>query len=236
MEVMIEFGRGPLFRFAISIAILGLLRHVFISLVGLYRTRKRAGDKRLEIGTVIKDTLVRLNPLRYFVRNRFLYSIFSVSFHLGVLLVPIFYLGHIRLWQKGLGASWPAIPGESADILTIVTIATALLLFAGRAWTVTSRTISRPQDWLLPPSIALVFFSGFLLAHPAVFPDWLSLDFVFVVHVWLADIILLATPFTKIAHCALLPFSQFASEMAWRMVPGAGRDIVKTIGKEGEPI
>jgi hypothetical protein len=56
------------------------------------------------------------------------------------------------------------------------------------------------------------------------------------IHVWVSNFLLIATPFTKIAHCALLPFSQLVAEMAWRMIPGAGQNVVKTLGKEGQPI
>jgi hypothetical protein len=236
MEALISFGRGPLFRFAVALAILGILRHATLSVVGFVQTRNRVGDKRLRLGTVLKDTFVRLNPLKYFRKSRWAYSILSVTFHVGLVLVPIFFLGHIRLWNRGLGLGWPALPGSVSDPLTILTAVTAVLLLAGRATSATSRAISRTQDWLLPPAIALAFLSGFLIAHPRYFPGWLSLDAVMLVHVWLGDLLLLATPFTKIAHCALLPFSQLAAEMAWRMVPGAGNDVLKTLGNEGQPI
>ncbi len=236
MDILIEFARGPLFRFAVTLALLGLLRHMVLSIVGLVQARKRAGDKRLPIGSVLRGTFVRLNPLRYFGGHRWAYSILSVTFHVGLILVPIFFLGHIRLFGRGIGVRWPALSGLLADLLTWVTLVSALLLLWGRAWCRASRAISRMQDWLLPPAIAATFLSGFLLAHPAYFPTWISLRAVMLVHVGLADALLLATPFTKIAHCALLPFSQFAVEMAWRFVPGAGQEIAKTLGKESEPI
>jgi hypothetical protein len=236
VETLIEFGRGALFRFAVAIAVLGLLRHAILSVVGFIQTRRRIGDKRIRLGDVLASTALRLNPVKYFIRNRWYYSILSVTFHVGLLLVPIFFLGHIRLWRRGLGLGWPSLPALPADILTIATMLAAVLLVAGRAWTATSRAISRTQDWLLPPAIFLAFCSGFLIAHPAYFPAWLSLRLVLFVHVWLCDLLLIATPFTKIVHCALLPFSQLAVEMAWRMVPGAGQDVVKTLGKEEQPI
>ncbi len=234
MDTLIQFGRGPLFRFAVALAVLGLLRHAVLSLWGMRQVLRRAGDKRLALGPVITRTFVHLNPVRFFSGNRGLYSIVSTIFHVGVILVPVFLLGHIRLWRRGMGIGWPALPMSVADVLTIVTLVTGVLLVIGRAWFVASRELSRPQDWLLPPLIALEFLSGYLLAHPGSNP--IGLQSLTLIHVGVGDLLLLVTPFTKIAHCAMLPFSQLVAEMAWRFVPGAGHDVVKTLGKEGQPI
>lgn len=234
IDSFIEFGRGPLFRFAVAIAVLGLLRHVALSVWGLFLARRRAGDKRLAFWQVLQRTFIVLNPLRYFAGNRALYSIASTAFHVGVILVPLLLAGHVRLWRRGMGLGWPALPPVIADALALLTIATGLLLLFGRAWLLASRRLSRPQDWLLPPLIVLEFGTGFLLGHPKTNPFDLTL--ITATHVWVGDLLLLLTPFTKIAHCALLPFSQFVSEMAWRLVPGAGHAVSKTLGKEGQPI
>ena len=210
------------------------MRHVALSAWGLWQTRRRAGDKRLALGSVLTRTLVVLNPLRYFTGNRALYSITSTAFHVGLVLVPLLFAGHIRLWRRGLGLTWPALPASVADVLTLATVATGLFLLVGRAQSKASRRLSRPQDWLLPPLIAFEFLSGYLFAHPVSNP--FDLGALELAHVFVGDLLLVMTPFTKIAHCALLPFSQLVSEMAWRLVPGAGRAVEKTLGKEGQPI
>jgi len=234
METLIEFGRGPLFRFAVAVAVLGLLRQAVLSAWGVRQMLKRAADKRIALGAVVWRTIVQLNPLRYFTGNRWLYSMLSTLFHVGLILVPVFFLGHIRLWRRGLGLGWPALPMGVADVLTIVTIVTGLALFVARGWAKASRQISRLQDWLLPPLIALEFLTGYLLAHPGT--TTFRFETLMLVHVGVGDLLLILTPFTKIAHCAMLPFSQLVAELAWRFVPGAGREVVKTIGKEGQPI
>ncbi len=234
MDTLIEFGRGPLFRFAVALAVLGVVRHAALSLWGARQVLKHAGDKRLDLGAVVQRTFVHLNPVRWFRGNRGLYSVVSTVFHVGLILVPIFLAGHIRLWRRGIGIGWAALPASLADALTILTLVTAALLVVGRAWHAASRGLSRMQDWLLPILIALEFLSGYLLAHPVSNP--LDLQLVTFVHVGVGDLLLVVTPFTKIAHCALLPFSQLVSEVAWRFVPGAGREVVKTLGKEGQPI
>jgi nitrate reductase gamma subunit len=234
METLIDFGRGPFFRFALAIALLGLARHIALSTWGLIQARRRAGDKRLDWGALVTRTVSSLNPLRYMGGSRGVYTVLSVAFHVGLILVPIFYIGHIQLWERGLGLAWPALPTGLMDTLTLVTVVAGLLLVIGRAVNDTSRQMSRFQDWALPPLISVAFLTGYLLAHPATNP--LSLATTEVLHIWTANLLLVLTPFTKIAHCILLPFSQLVAEMAWRLVPGAGQEIAKTLGKEGQPI
>ncbi len=234
MDVVIDFLRGPLFRFSIAVVILGLSRHVVLSVAGFLRARSRAGYKQIDFGAVLARTLTTLNPVRYMLGGRWFYTILSVLFHVGVILVPLLFLGHIRLWERGMGVSWPALPSVVADGLTWLTVLTGIGLLLGRALFKDSREMSRRQDWVLPPLILLAFLTGYLLAHPGSNP--LDLKVTMLLHVSVSNLLLLITPFTKIAHCVMLPFSQLVAEMAWRLVPGAGLDVVKTLGKEGEPI
>lgn len=234
MDVVIDFLRGTLFRFSVAVAVLGLSRHVVLSVAGFLRARARAGQKQIAFGEVLARTVHALNPIRYVFSGRWLYTMLSVLFHVGVILVPLLLLGHIRLWERSIGVSWPALPAGIADFLTWLTILTGLGLLLGRALFKDSREMSRRQDWILPPLIVLAFITGWLLAHPG--QNFLDLKVTMLLHVSVGNLLLLVTPFTKIAHCVMLPFSQLVAEMAWRLVPGVGIDVVKTLGKEGKPV
>jgi len=234
MDALIEFARGPLFRFAVAVALLGLSRTALLTVWELRRALRRAGDQRFSLLPVIGRSLASLSPLRFLAGNRAFYTAASVVFHAGVILVPVFFSGHVRLWRRGLGVGWLTIPDVAADGLAIVTVLAAAFLLGGRARHPAARAVSTWQDWLLPPAIALAFITGFLVAHPAQNP--LDVRLVTLVHVAIADALLLLTPFTKLAHCALMPLSRVVNELAWRFVPGAGHEVTKTLGKEGQPI
>ena len=45
METWIEFGRGPLFRIAFSLMLLGLLRSVVLTAIGIVEAYRRSPDK-----------------------------------------------------------------------------------------------------------------------------------------------------------------------------------------------
>ncbi len=152
MELWLEWGRGPIFRFAFILMALGLLRHIVMTAVGIIQALYRAGDRTIPYKTVFITTIQWLLPVKK-LGNRFWYSVTSVAFHVGLILTPIFLLSHIDLWRRGLGIYWPSLPHIAADSLTLMTIAAAVGLLIGRLGNRESRRISRFQDIALPAAI-----------------------------------------------------------------------------------
>ena len=64
MEPWIEFGRGPLFRLAFSLMVLGLLRIVILTAVGLVEAYRRNPDKIIRWPEVVRQTVEWLVPVR----------------------------------------------------------------------------------------------------------------------------------------------------------------------------
>ena len=232
MEAWLEFVRGPLFRLAFAVCVLGLARNIFLTIWAIVRAYLRAGDKDLPLKLIWEQTIRWLFPFQLSSGNRLFYSVCSIIFHIGLILVPIFLFAHIRAWQVGTGVSWPPLPRTIADLLTITTIITAAILFTGRLGNSASRAISSGQDILWPILLVVPFISGFLCAHPSWNP--VNYDTMMLIHVLSSELILVLIPFTKIAHCVLLPFSQLVSELGWRFPESSGRDVEITLGKEGQ--
>lgn len=234
MEAILEFARGPLFRFCFAIMALGLLRLFVLDLFGAYEAYRRAGDKKLPWGLMTRRSLQWVFPVNRVYRNRPFYSVFSILFHIGLLLVPIFLLAHVQLWQKAVGISWPALPKVLADWLTAGTIVFALALFIGRVSSRTSSFLSRKQDYLWPLLLIVPFVTGFICANVNINPSMYRLTML--VHVLSAELVFILIPFTKIAHCVLMPLSQFISNLAWKFPAGTDDDVCTTLNKKGAPV
>ena len=231
MEHWLEFAKGPFFRFSFLVMLLGLARNAAIAVTGMVQAYNRAGDKNVSWFEVARNTAAWLIPVRHLnITNRLFYTIVSFVFHIATIIVPIFLYAHIQLWRRGLGISWAALPQQWADWLTVVVILTGLWLVIGRLAYSPSRSISRFQDVLLPPLIVVSFITGFAAAHPHFNP--FSYQGTLLVHVLSGDILLLLIPFSKLTHVILWPFTQLATELAWRFPPDAGSKIVATLGKE----
>jgi nitrate reductase gamma subunit len=233
MDTWLDWARGPLFWTAVIFMVLGLLRHLGLILWEAARAYRQAGDKNIPLGQVVVKTLSWLLPFTH-LRDRWLYSLTTVLFHIGVILVPLFLAGHIELWESALGLSWPALPNSLATALTVIVMGAALAVVLQRAATRESRSLSRLQDYVLPLFIIVPFLSGFLVMHPAWNP--FSRDPVLLVHILSADLLIFLVPLTKLAHMALLPFTQLVSQLAWHFPPDAGKRVGVTLGKENEAI
>jgi len=226
----LAFAKGPLFRLSLMVMILGLGRLLFIALAGMFQAYRRAGNKSLDGFQIARQTAAGVIPSFRLDGIRWIFSAGSFFFHLGLIIVPLFLHGHIQLWEKGIGLSWPALPMVWADRLSILVIATGAGLLVGRISYAPSRSISRLQDFLLPFFILLAFISGVLASHP----QWTSFSYnsTLLVHVLSGNILLLLLPFSKLAHFILWPFRHLATELAWRFPPEAGSKILSTLEKE----
>ena len=233
MESWLEWARGPAFVFSFVFLLLGLLRHVALTAWEVIHVWRRAGDKKLPLGKLLRTTFLWLLPVTH-LRNRLWFGLTSFVFHIAILVVPVFLAGHVALWARGLGLSWPAVPNAVADVLTIVAVSTAVLLLAQRLFSRATRRLSRFQDYALPPLIAVPFATGFLMMHPALNP--FDYQATFLVHVMSANLIFVLTPLTKLSHMVLMPSTQLVAELAWHWPVDSGSAVARALGKEGEPV
>lgn len=234
MEALLEFTRGPLFRLTFVVMLLGLIRIVVLDVWGAVNAYRRAGDKKLAWGTAIRNTLHWLFPAKRVFTKRPVYSLFSILFHVGLILVPIFLLAHVQLWKSGLGISWWTLPEVWADVLTLTTIAFALLLLLGRLLDGGARYLSRKQDYLWPVLLIIPFITGYLCANTAMSPA--TYQVLMLIHILAAELVFVLIPFTKIAHCVLMPLSQFIITLAWKFPARIDEKICTTLNKKGAPV
>ena len=234
METLLEFARGPLFRVTFAFMILGLLRHLVITIITVWRALDAAGDKKVPWKKIALATLTWLFPFNKKIKNRMSYSLLSIAFHIGLLITPLFLLGHILLWDRGAGVSWPGIPNMLAHILTVATVIAAIGLVSSRLLKKDSRELSRVQDILLPLLLIIPFISGFMMMHPTLHP--FGFTTLMLVHTLSAELIFILIPTTKLSHCILLPTTQLVSDVGWRFPPNAGDKVVKALAREHNPI
>ncbi len=229
MDYLVEWARGPAFVFSFSFMVLGLLRHASLTFWQLGRAWRRAGDRELPLRKLAAETMRWIFPADR-LRTQPLFSATSILFHIAILIVPIFLAGHIALWARGIGVSWPAVPNDVADVLTILAVVTSLVLVIQRLAAPATRALSRLQDYTLPLLIALPFASGFLVMHPAF--NLFSYQAVLFVHVMSANLLMALVPLTKLTHAVIFPGTQLISELGWHWPPDAGSRLAVTLGKE----
>jgi nitrate reductase gamma subunit len=229
----IEFGRGALFRVSFALMVLGLLRILILTSLGIIEAYGRNPDKIIPWKEICDKTLAWLLPIGRLWRQRPLYSVFSFFFHVGMIVTPLFLASHILLWRNSIGYGWPALPQGLANWLTLTVIVTALGLFFGRVLDARAREVSRLQDYLWPLLIATPFVTGYIASNTVIGPR--TYQQMVLVHIYAGDLIMLMIPFTKIAHCVLMPLSQLVTSIAWKFPAGAGDRVIETLGFADRP-
>ncbi len=234
MESALTFARGPLLYFAFAVFCLGVLRQVGLTLAELVRAYGRAGDRVIPFGRLFRQSLGWIFPVHALRGTRIPYTVASVAFHVGMLVVSVFLSGHVRLIQKGIGLAWPTLSPGAADVLTLTTLAALFALLSLRIADRAARFLSGFQDWFFLGLPLALMLSGYAVAHPAANP--LPFTITYLVHLLSAELLLILLPFTKLAHVFLFPFTRISWELGWHFVPGAGERVRIALGKEGESI
>lgn len=235
MESLLEFVSEPLFRFSFAVMGLGLVRLIVLSVINGYEAKAKGADKAIPNAYVKKMTIGYLFPIRAF-RVKPFYSAISILFHIGLIFTPLFLMDHILLIDSSIGFAWTglALPKIVADYLTIITILTALSLLIIRISNRYSRFLSRKQDVLFPLLLIVPFITGYVCANYSISTS--SYNVFMLVHLLSANLIFILIPFSKIAHCVLLPFGQWITARTWKFPADAGEKVVLSLGKEGEQL
>jgi nitrate reductase gamma subunit len=235
MEAWVDLARGPLFRISLTICVFGLGYRFAVALSQAVGAYLRAGDKEVPWKVVAGATLQWVFP-RGLLRSRPLYSVASVLFHVGIILLPLFLAGHVVLLEEWswLATVWPTLPPLVADVLTVNTVVLAAGLLAGRLVTPTSRALSRVSDVGIMIVLLLVVLFGFLAAHPTWSP--FGARSMLLVHILLGNLALVLTPVTKIDHCVLFPLLQAIFQLGWHFPAETGRHVAIALAKENEPV
>ena len=136
-------------------------------------------------------------------RNNPWFTLWVFLMHIGLLLTPIFLLGHNVLWLERWGFRLWSLPEGVADFLTILVIVSVIFLMLRRIALPEVRIITTVYDYLLLVIAVAPFITGFLAHHRA--PDY---NFWLITHILCGEIFLIAIPLTKLSHFVLFFLSR----------------------------
>ncbi len=225
MEEWIAFAKGPLFAVTFLIMILGLARLIAIQVYSLV-TGKGRRLRNAPWRKILKEAATWIVPVKHLIPGTKVFSTVSFLFHIGILVVPLFLVDHIVLWENWLGVNLPQIGQGLADALTLFTIACIVVLFGFRLFSYRMRSMSKRSDFILLVVIFVPFASGFMAMHPSYNPfPW---DVMMLTHLLSAELLFVLIPFTKLAHVVLF-FIDRISGIHWQLRPGAGDKVAEVL-------
>lgn len=199
---MYDFVTGPLVWIAFLIFFFGLIARAVWYVKGLnwqmdrvaYRPHMRHGIKG-----AARSIFFWLFPYgtRSWRQNP-VFTFLVFIFHIGLLVTPIFLLGHNIMLKTSWGFSLPTLSETAADMLTFAVIASALFLVLRRIALTEVRIITNAYDYLLVAIAVAPFVTGLLARYQvADYQFWLM------VHILSGELLLIAIPLTKLSHFVL---------------------------------
>ncbi len=200
---MYAFLTGPMFYLSLAVFVIGLIVRVVLYIRGLdwkldrvaYRAHPKAG-----IRGALRSVFFWLIPFgtRSWRTQPFMTVVFFI-FHIGVVLVPLFLLGHNLFLQEALGFSFFfTLPPAAADALTWGVVVSAILLALRRVALPEVRILTTGYDYLILAISAAPFVTGLVCRYGAGdYSAWIT------AHVVAGELLLIAAPFTKLSHIVL---------------------------------
>jgi nitrate reductase gamma subunit len=136
-------------------------------------------------------------------RRKPVLTIVTFTFHICLLIVPLFLLSHVVLWDEAFGISWWTLPDALADVMTIVVILGAIYFLVRRVTQPEVKFVTSASDFVILGIVAAPFVTGFLAYH-----QWFNYPLMMSLHVLAGDIMLAAIPFTRLSHMIFSPFTR----------------------------
>jgi len=130
-------------------------------------------------------------------------TIVTFSFHICLVLTPIFLLAHIVMWDEAWNISWWALPDGLAIVMTLVVIGGCIFFFIRRRVTPEVAYVTAASDYVILLLTAAPFVTG-LIAYF----QWFDVRFFTLLHVLAGEAMLVAVPFTRISHMLFAPLTR----------------------------
>jgi nitrate reductase gamma subunit len=130
-------------------------------------------------------------------------TVVTFSFHICLVLTPVFLLAHVVLWSEGWNVSWWTLPDGLAVAMTVVVIAGCLFFFVRRRVTPEVAYVTSAADYGILLLAAAPFVTG-LIAYF----QWFDVRLFTLLHVLAGEAMLIAIPFTRIRHMLYAPLTR----------------------------
>jgi nitrate reductase gamma subunit len=130
-------------------------------------------------------------------------TIATFAFHICLLIVPIFLLSHVVLWDEAWNISWWSLPDSVSDFMTFIVIAGCVFFLIRRLKLPEVKFVTSASDYIILAIVAAPFVMGFLAYH-----QWFGYQFLLILHIISGEVMLMAIPFTRLSHMLFAPLTR----------------------------
>ncbi|MBI4995659.1 MAG: hypothetical protein HZC22_01910 [Rhodocyclales bacterium] len=194
--------RGPGLNFALLVFVLGVLWRL-VEIYGLGRKPDLSAPRQVPRASGWATIFRRMLPPPGVLKASPVTYIGGYVFHVGLAIVVFLFAPHIALITALFGVSWPALPSQVIDLVTVVTMAGMVAVLVDRHVNWAKRFLSTFGDWFAWLLTFLPLLTGWLAEQHMLLPYTLMLA----LHILSFELLLVFLPFTKLFHA----FTTFGS-------------------------
>ena len=191
--------RGPGINIAIGIFILGVLWRL-IEIYSLGRKKDLAAPRHRSGASGLSTVWRRSLPPPGMLKRSPVSYMGGYVFHIGLAITVFLFAPHIKLVEGLIGLSWPALPSPVVDAVTVVTLATMVVVLVDRINKPVKRFLSTFEDYFTWALTFLPLLTGYLAVKHLLLPYTTMLA----LHILSVELLLIAIPFTKLFHVITL--------------------------------
>jgi nitrate reductase gamma subunit len=194
--------RGTGLNLSLTIFVLGVIWRL-IEIYGLGRKPDLSAPRSVPGASGWHTILRRSLPPPGMLKTSPVSYIGGYVFHIGLAVVVFLFVPHIKLVQGLIGVSWPGLPSQLVDFMTVVTMAAMVVVLVDRITKPVKRFLSTFGDWFTWALTFLPLLTGWLAVHHLLLPYTQMLA----LHILSVELLLIFLPFTKLFHA----FTTFGS-------------------------
>jgi len=187
--------RGTGMDIALSIFVLGVFWRLF-EIYSLGRKLDIAPGRHRDGASGWHTIFRRSVPPPGMVKRSPVTYIGGYVFHIGLALIVFLFVPHIIFINSVLGISWPGLPSQFIDMVTVITMAAMIVVLAHRINNPVKRYLSTFQDWFTWTLTFLPLLTGWLAVKHLLLPYTTMLA----LHILTVELLLIFLPFTKLFH------------------------------------
>ncbi len=204
MNAAYEIVVGPLAWIAGAIFVLGCIYRL-ASMYYLFQKKDGSSAAYMSVKYSLRSILHWLNPFGTAGWQASPYvAVITFIFHICLIVVPVFLLGHAVLLETFHGITWwPTLSDGVADTLTVVVILCCIFFIVRRATVEKVKYLNSAMDWYVIFLVLAVFLTGFVAYH-----QWFDYQFILILHILAGELMLASLPFTRLSHAFFTPFAR----------------------------
>jgi len=161
----LAFAEGPLLWIVFVLFGTGLLLRTAFFVLSIIR-RRPSLDRHIVFNARPFLILRLLLPFHNAVLKKPFYSLLRYGFHVCLFVVPIWFSGHVGLWEESrFEWYWTPIPDEWADAMTLILLGTCSYFLLRRIIFSKIRQNASSRDYVFIILTALPFLTGYFYTH-----------------------------------------------------------------------